>query len=94
MKKFTELKALNEMKYGQPLINEKEHMKNQLVAAAGNDQRVLNDLVSCLTEAQMKACFAKLSKEYQFTGKVGQGTQAKAESAASKPNKVVTEKKK
>ena len=72
MKKFSELKAVNEMKYGQPLINEKEHMKNQLVAASGNDQRVLNDLVECLTEKQMKACYDKLVNVYKFTGKVGQ----------------------
>lgn len=79
MKKFSDLKELNEMKYGQPLLSEKEHMKNQLVAAAGNDQRVLNDLVDCLTEKQMKSCFDKLSKEYQFTGKVGEkvGTDSK-----------------
>jgi len=72
MKKYSELKAVNEMKYGQPLINEKEHMKNQLVAACGNDQRVLTDLVSCLTEKQMKSCFDKLANEYKFTGAVGQ----------------------
>ena len=77
MKKFSELKALNEMKYGQPLINEKEHMRDQLVAAAGNDQRVLNDLVNCLTEKQMKACYDKLVKEYEFTGKVGEAVPQK-----------------
>jgi len=47
-------------------------MKNLLVAAAGNDQRVLNDLVNCLTDAQMKSCFEKLSKVYGYTGSVGQ----------------------
>jgi len=93
MRKFSDLKAVNEMKYGQPLMSENEHMKNQLVAAAGNDQRVLNDLVGCLTEKQMKACFDKLSKNYNFTGKVGQnvvtntGELAKEEKAKDKKSK-------
>jgi len=72
MKKFSEVKELNEMKYGQPLVGEKDQMKNLLVAAAGNDQRVLNDLVNCLTDAQMKSCYEKLSKVYGYTGSVGQ----------------------
>jgi hypothetical protein len=75
MKKFSDLTKINEMKYGQPLYGEKDlkdHMKNALVAASGNDQRVLNDLVDCLTDAQMKACYDKLSKVYNYTGKVGQ----------------------
>lgn len=76
MKNFTELKSLNEMRYGQPLLSEKDVMKNQLIAACGNDERVLCDLVDCLTDKQMKDCFTKLSKKYQFTGEVGQGVQA------------------
>ena len=57
MKKFSELTKINEMKYGQPMYGEddlKQHMKDLLVAASGNDQRVLNDIVSCLTDQQMK----------------------------------------
>jgi len=42
MKTFTELKEINEMKYGQSLYS------------------------------AMKACFDKLSKEYGYTGSVGQ----------------------
>ena len=72
MKKFSDVKELNKMKYGQPLGGEKDQMKNLLVSAAGNDQRVLNDLVNCLTDAQMKSCFEKLSKVYGYTGAVGQ----------------------
>jgi len=72
MNKFSEIKELNEMKYGQILGNQKDQMKNLLVAAAGNDQRVLNDLVNCLTDAQMKSCFDKLSKVYGYTGSIGQ----------------------
>jgi hypothetical protein len=72
MRKFSEVNQINEMKYGQPLGGEKDQMKNLLVAAAGNDQRVLNDLVNCLTDAQMKSCFDKLSKVYGYTGSVGQ----------------------
>jgi hypothetical protein len=72
MKTFTDLKKINEMKYGQPLYSEKDHMKNLLVAASGNDQRVLNDIVDCLTEDQMKKCFDKLSKVYNYTGSTGQ----------------------
>lgn len=72
MKTFTDLKQLNEMKYGQPLYSEKDHMKNLLVAASGNDQRVLNDIVNCLTDEQMKKCYEKLSKVYGYTGSVGQ----------------------
>jgi hypothetical protein len=47
-------------------------MKNLLVAASGNDQRVLNDIVNCLTDDQMKKCYEKLSKVYGYTGSVGQ----------------------
>jgi hypothetical protein len=72
MKKFSEVKSLNEMQYGQFLGNAKDQMKNLLVAAAGNDQRVLNDLVNCLTDEQMKKCFDKLSKVYGYTGSIGQ----------------------
>jgi hypothetical protein len=72
MKTFTDLKKINEMKYGQALYSEKDHMKNLLVAASGNDQRVLNDIVDCLTEDQMKKCFDKLSKVYNYTGSTGQ----------------------
>jgi len=72
MRKFSDLKKLNEMKYGQPLLSEKDHMKNMLIAASGNDERVLNDLVNCLTDKQMKDCYEKLVNVYKFTGKVGQ----------------------
>jgi hypothetical protein len=72
MKTFTKLTELNEMKYGQVLYSEKDHMKNLLIAASGNDQRVLNDIVNCLSDEQMKACYTKLSKEYGYTGSVGQ----------------------
>lgn len=72
MKKFSEVKSLNEMQYGQFLGDAKTQMKNLLVAAAGNDQRVLNDLVNCLTDDQMKKCFEKLSKVYGYTGPIGQ----------------------
>ena len=72
MKTFTNLKELNEMKYGQALFSEKDHMKNLLVAASGNDQRVLNDIVNCLSDAQMKSCYDKLSKVYGYTGSTGQ----------------------
>lgn len=65
-------KELNEMKYAQPLYSEKEHMKNLLVAASGNDQRVLNDMVEILTDEQMKALYQKLSQVYGYTGAVGQ----------------------
>jgi len=65
-------KELNEMTYAQPLSSDKEHMKNLLVAVSGNDQRVLNDLVDCLTDEQMKKCYDKLSKVYGYTGAVGQ----------------------
>jgi hypothetical protein len=47
-------------------------MKDVLVAASGNDQRVLNDIVDCLTDDQMEKCYDKLVKVYQFTGQVGQ----------------------
>ena len=72
MKTFSNLKELNEMKYGQALFSEKDHMKNLLVAASGNDQRVLNDIVNCLSDDQMKKCYDKLSKVYGYTGSVGQ----------------------
>lgn len=72
MKKFSELRAVNEAKYGEPLYSKNMVLKNKLVAAAGNDQRVLNDLVEALTEKQMEECYKKLIKKYQFTGKVGQ----------------------
>jgi hypothetical protein len=72
MKKFSEVKSLNEMQYGQFLGNTKDRMKDLLVAAAGNDQRVLNDLVNCLTDEQMKKCFDRLSKVYGYTGAIGQ----------------------
>lgn len=76
MKTFTNLKELNEMKYGQALYSEKDHMKNLLVAASGNDQRVLNDIVNCLTDDQMKKCYDKLSKVYGYTGSTGQKVNA------------------
>jgi hypothetical protein len=75
MKKFSELTKINEMKYGQPMYGEedlKNHMKDLLVAASGNDQRVLNDIVECLTDAQMKACYDKLINVYNYTGKKGE----------------------
>jgi len=75
MKKFSELTKINEMKYGQPMYGEndfKQHRKNLLVAASGNDQRVLNDIVDCLTDEQMEKCYSKLLKVYNYTGKVGE----------------------
>jgi hypothetical protein len=78
MKKFSEIKSLNEMEYGQPLLTNNEKMKDILVAACGNDQRVLNDLVNCLTENQMKACYQKLVKVYGYTGAQGQKVEPKA----------------
>ena len=75
MKKFSELTKINEMKYGQPMYGEndlKVHMKDLLVAASGNDQRVLNDIVNCLTDAQMKDCYNKLINVYNYTGKKGE----------------------
>ena len=72
MKKYSELQELNEMKFGQPLFTEKDRMKNLLVAASGNDQRVLNDIVNCLTDEQMKKCYDKLSQVYGYTGSTGQ----------------------
>jgi hypothetical protein len=80
MKKFSDLTKINEMKYGQPMYGKndlKQSMKDSLVAASGNDQRVLNDIVDCLTEEQVKKCFDKLSKVYQYTGQVGQGVSPK-----------------
>lgn len=77
MRKFSELKELNEMKYGQPIMSENEHMKNLLVAACGNDQRVLIDIVNCLSEKQMQSCYDKLVKVYQLTGEVGQAIDQK-----------------
>lgn len=71
MRTFTELKEINEMKYGQPLYSEKDRMKNALIAASGNDQRVLNDIVDCLSDQQMKTCFDKLSKVYGYTSETG-----------------------
>lgn len=80
MRKFSELTKINEMKYGQPMYGKndlKQHMKNTLVAASGNDQRVLNDLVGCLTDDQMEKCYDKLVKVYQYTGQVGQVVEPK-----------------
>ena len=80
MRKFSELTKLNEMKYGQPMYGKndlKQHMKDTLVAASGNDQRVLNDIIDCLTEEQVAKCFDKLSKVYQYTGQVGQSVSPK-----------------
>jgi hypothetical protein len=78
MRKFSELTKMNEMKYGQPMYGEndmKQHMKNLLVAASGNDQRVLNDVVDCLSDEQMKKCYDNLVKVYNYTGKVGQAVE-------------------
>lgn len=75
MKKFSDLTKINEMKYGQPMYGEddlKQSMKNLLVAASGNDQRVLNDIVDCLTDDQMKKCYDKLINDYNYTGKKGE----------------------
>lgn len=72
MRTFTETKKINEAKFGQPLLSEKDHIKNLLVAASGNDQRVLNDIVDCLSDEQMRKCYDKLSKVYSYTGNVGQ----------------------
>lgn len=80
MRKFSELTKMNEMKYGQPMYGKndlKQKMKDVLVAASGNDQRVLNDIIDCLTEDQVEKCFNKLSKVYQYTGQVGQGVSPK-----------------
>ena len=80
MKKFSDLTKINEMKYGQPMYGKndlKQHMKNTLVAASGNDQRVLNDIIDCLSEEQVEKCFDKLSKVYQYTGKIGQSISPK-----------------
>jgi hypothetical protein len=49
-----------------------------LVAASGNDQRVLIDIVNCLTEDQMKKCYNKLIKVYGYTGAAGQRVELKS----------------
>ena len=74
MRTFKE--KINEMKYSQPFGDHKTQMKNLLVAAAGNDQRVLNDIVECMTDDQMKKCYDKLSKVYGYTGSTGQKVSA------------------
>ena len=74
MRKFSDI---NEMEYAQPTENSKEHMLDLLVAASGNDQRVLHDLVNCLDAAQLKKCYDKLNKVYGYTGAVGQVVHAK-----------------
>ena len=79
MKKFSTVKELNEMEFAQPLINSKENMMDLLVAASGNDQRVLIDIVNCLTEDQMKKCYNKLIKVYGYTGAAGQRVELKPE---------------
>jgi hypothetical protein len=78
MKKFSTVKELNEMEFAQPLINSKENMMDLLVAASGNDQRVLIDIVNCLTEDQMKKCYNKLIKVYPYTGAAGQRVELKS----------------
>ncbi len=78
MKKYSELAKINEMKYGQPMYGEddlKQHMKNLLVAASGNDQRVLNDIIEALPEAEVKKCYDKLINVYNYTGKKGEAVQ-------------------
>jgi hypothetical protein len=70
MKTFKD--KLNSVKYEKPLYESKDEMMNLLIAACGNDRRVLNDIVECLTEDQMKKCFEKLSKVYGYTGAYGQ----------------------
>jgi hypothetical protein len=70
MRTLTE--KLVEMKYASPFGTEKDKIKNLLIAASGNDQRVLNDLVDCLSEEQLVKCFDKLSKVYGYTGSYGQ----------------------
>lgn len=79
MRKFSTVKELNEMEFGQPLENTKENMMNLLVAASGNDQRVLIDIVNCLTDDQMKKCYNKLIKVYGYTGAYGQRVELKSE---------------
>ena len=76
MKNFTQ--KINEMHYAKPLETSNDHLKNVLVSAAGNDQRVLNDLVNCLTEDQMKKCYTKLLKVYGYTGSYGQKVSPKS----------------
>jgi hypothetical protein len=71
MRTFSDLQKINEMKYGQPLFSEKDHMKNLLIAASGNDRRVLDDIVECLSDEQVKKCYDKLSKVYGYTGNTG-----------------------
>jgi hypothetical protein len=71
MRTFSDLQKINEMKYGQPLYGEKDHMKNLLIAASGNDRRVLDDIIECLTDDQVKKCYEKLSKVYGYTGNTG-----------------------
>lgn len=70
MQTFNE--KINKMKYEKPLFEAKEEMKNLLIAACGNDRRVLDDIVDLLTEEQMKKCFEKLTKVYGYTGSYGQ----------------------
>jgi hypothetical protein len=77
MKKFSTVKELNEMEFAQPLINSKENMMDLLVAASGNDQRVLIDIVNCLSDDQMKKCYNKLIKVYGYTGAAGQRVELK-----------------
>jgi hypothetical protein len=79
MRKFSTVKELNEMEFGQPLTNTKENMMNLLVAASGNDQRVLIDIVNCLTDDQMKKCYNKLIKVYGYTGAYGQSIELNPE---------------
>jgi hypothetical protein len=52
-------------------------MMDLLVAASGNDQRVLIDIVNCLTEDQMKKCYNKLIKVYGYIGSSGQFVEPK-----------------
>lgn len=68
---------LMEMKYASPFGTEKDRIKNLLIAASGNDQRVLNDIVDCLSEDQLVKCFDKLSKVYGYTGSYGQTVRPK-----------------
>lgn len=72
MRTFKDFITEANMKDGLPEMDEKTGILYELIAASGNSERVLFDLVSALPDAAFKKAAKEIEKNYPFTGKTGE----------------------
>jgi hypothetical protein len=78
---------IESMKDGLPEMDEKTGILYELIAASGNSERVLFDLVAALPDAAFKKAVKEIEKNYPFTGKTGESVYTETGDLSGEKNK-------